>query len=740
MQVLRIEHMDFKLSVECNSLEETFARARQKQPALIQATSYKASAIQGEILMPGSDHWLSLEQERLHPVFFENKEYFFWIEFNDVSTISDASVRSRLKEVEERFHFRAKAGVLTGSVNFRNDIGKSELIIHYNKEQKPQQFVFSFEVFPVKLDYRSDYRKMLHDIESKYPLLVLDFLRKTFSTFKEGHSKNTDLIWWQIFGGLYHEFVQASKFILNRPRIRLQKITRYVKADQIIHLTPALEENLSRFRDLPDRSYRISHPQSTTDTVENQFFKQAVQKTEERFTRVTELIKKKYRVSFSDAFAGELSLMGKELKTIRNHPFFRSISEFRGIRQESPVLQKANGYSTIYKSWIMLNAGISFLEGIQKLELKNIAELYQIWCFLEMKEMLREIIGQDPAEVSLAQLKVDNFVFEFRAGQRSKVAFRTDSNEEIILFHDYQFEKDQGTTRSFTVAQRPDIVLQITSNDLRDKYTLTYLYDAKYRLQSDEDVSKPDLPPDDAINQMHRYRDAIYYSNKTSTKPEKEVIGAYVLFPGTGEPEEIRSLPYSRSVSEVNIGAFPLRPGDEANSILLREHLYKIIKSGTENILNDIIPHKGNVYEPTNPAVLIGIVKEGVHSDYFESGMDLVYHTGNFSEKGFEEFLAISSRLKYFAPNFSGKGVCSYYEIKQIIVQRRCDIFEKGALLYKGDDLSERIVIQLGRKYLIRGGKYLSAKITVYGYTSLKNIRNPTENAIDLISKEILFQ
>jgi predicted component of viral defense system (DUF524 family) len=90
------------------------------------------------------------------------------------------------------------------------------------------------------------------------------------------------------------------------------------------------------------------------------------------------------------------------------------------------------------------------------------------------------------------------------------------------------------------VNQRPDIVLRITKNDLKENYVLTYLYDAKYRLASDDKEGSPDLPTEDSINQMHRYRDAIYYVNKHKSKPEKEVIGAYILFPGSGEIEFIK--------------------------------------------------------------------------------------------------------------------------------------------------------------------------------------------------------
>ena len=47
-------------------------------------------------------------------------------------------------------------------------------------------------------------------------------------------------------------------------------------------------------------------------------------------------------------------------------------------------------------------------------------------------------------------------------------------------------------------------------------------------------MPRGDYPPTDAINQMHRYRDAIYYSKEHEPYRSKEVIGGYILFPGRG--------------------------------------------------------------------------------------------------------------------------------------------------------------------------------------------------------------
>ena len=80
---------------------------------------------------------------------------------------------------------------------------------------------------------------------------------------------------------------------------------------------------------------------------------------------------------------------------------------------------------------------------------------------------------------------------------------------------------------------------------------------------------------------MHRYRDAIYYQeNRESEKPKKEVIGAYVLFPGSDFSEDVKKLYFQKSIHQVNIGAYPLIPGSKKynNNSLLTAFLERPLK------------------------------------------------------------------------------------------------------------------------------------------------------------------
>ena len=167
----------------------------------------------------------------------------------------------------------------------------------------------------------------------------------------------------------------------------------------------------------------------------------------------------------------------------------------------------------------------------------------------------------------------------------------------VTLHYQHTFNRTSGKgeygmgVNTATTEQRPDIVLNIRKAS--GEMMLTYLYAAKYRVINDKKLDKDfeeqdilenlrleggDYPPTDAINQMHRYRDAIYYSKEHEPYRSKEIIGGYILFPGRGDDENIKKRYYSASIESVNIGAFPLLPNSDS---LLRQHLEDILMKFT---------------------------------------------------------------------------------------------------------------------------------------------------------------
>ena len=59
-------------------------------------------------------------------------------------------------------------------------------------------------------------------------------------------------------------------------------------------------------------------------------------------------------------------------------------------------MQQRVGYSKVYKYWLMLKCGLELEKGETNIGLKQIWELYEIWCFLIMKRLVMKIFDIDP--------------------------------------------------------------------------------------------------------------------------------------------------------------------------------------------------------------------------------------------------------------------------------------------------------------------------------------------------------
>ncbi|MEO6541203.1 MAG: DUF2357 domain-containing protein, partial [Ferruginibacter sp.] len=411
MEIICYTTDDFVMTVESHYTDKLFGKASRKISDIEKSTQYLIGGGKGNlkiwnpgipeqvIIQPGTDH---------HPVFFENSDYIFDVEFKS-SAIRNTRVYSRLKEITEKFSNKQRGDIytLTGTINYGNDIGKYDFVVRYEKEGINKEFCFSFEVFPTKLDYKKDYRKIIADIEKEYSNLVLEFLKKTYSRFKPDTSKGNDLIWWSVFGNVYKELLQSAKMILNKPHSRLVSFEEFCKRDKLKKLTPLLEERLVLYKNVPNKLYRTSQKRLTQDTTENRFFKYVMKDIYRKFSTINKFIQSSDKYIISDEFSNELMQIEKTLRSVNLHPFFKTVGEFKGVAQESMVLQRKAGYSNIYKNWILLKRGLNLFDGIQKIDLKDIAELYQIWCFLKMKGMIQSILGTEPASVDLAQVQVD---------------------------------------------------------------------------------------------------------------------------------------------------------------------------------------------------------------------------------------------------------------------------------------------------------------------------------------------
>lgn len=665
MELLTIQHEDFELSIECAKFETVWEKARNNvgEEALMSTYSW-SDGVQSVIMSGGAGEDCLIEKNvPSQAVFFENTDYPIWVDFKDY--VKEARFGSTLESDNERFTFHRH--ILAGYLNYGNEIGRSEIKLVYKVGNEIRRFSFSFEVLSYKLDYHKHWKAIVEDIEKEYRMLSLDYMRRTFHGFApDKNGKTPEIIWWSIFADEQQKFIKACKNIIERPRHRLHGRKTYLRADQLTFIPTSIENEVVEHRLNLAHLYCVEEQVTTNDTQENRFLKFALLQISAKYEQLKKQIEKLKGVS--EVMRLDMQTVAMSFKRLNSHPFFRTVGRFKGFTQESLVLQKASGYSQVYRTWNILRRAYSLNDGMYRLQTKDIATLYEIWCFIEVSHIVKEQLHLADEDLEHRNRMEMNglFTWELGKGGHSRILFKKDDVELAeLVYNPKSTEKDGGSVGIKelvvpTVPQKPDIVLRLTKNDLQEGMKFTYLFDAKYRI--DGKVNGVDVPPDDAINQMHRYRDAIYYKDYSSDALKKEVIGGYILFPGDGASVDVEMSRFYKSIDKVNIGAFPLRPRDEENRMLLEHFIEGLIKNKSQEVIARVIPQKGTFVEVGN-RVLIGYVVEGRagYSDHFENGTATLYYTG----RQFPTTIALQD-LHFLIPYIKGKGIRDVYEIIRI--------------------------------------------------------------------------
>ena len=562
-------------------------------------------------------------------LFFENTQYPVLIQGED--GVSEMSLM--FSNVTKDSQLSIDGNLLFGAVGFGNQVGKTDISLNYKKDGRTKSLRFTTEVLSYKMDYRTDMKWIIRDIEQEYSMLSFAFMRETYINFRTSSGESSDLIWWQIFQSCFNDITKACRQIINSPKRKLHDRVSYERQERLRWVERELENEYYEFKDDPHHLYRTHELCHTNDTIENRFLKFVMGQTLQRFNIVSQHIRN--AVAKSKIMESRLDEMGDELQRLVSHPFFRNIGVFKGFSQDSLVMKKSINYRTIYQKWIELLCGYELEEGVNKLETKDIAMLYEIWCFLKVKNIVSDLLGEKAIAQYKGKKMTPQFIRDLNWGTHSEVIFlRTEDNVELasVMYNAPVKEDDSKVssaikgTKTFTTQQRPDIVLRLTKRQKEIQYT--FLFDAKYRI-SDSHPDDMDIPPSDAIDQMHRYRDAIYYIEPANQKPKREVIGGYVLFPGNYTREEFEKSHYYESIKAIGIGAFPLKPSDgiivdpNNSEQALREQIAEWLKRSRMKtyLYKNVAPQHGLEYQDPDDVLLVNFAKKDKLAKMKELGL-----------------------------------------------------------------------------------------------------------------------
>jgi predicted component of viral defense system (DUF524 family) len=510
----------------------------------------------------------------IRPLFFENTVYDCYL----TSHSSDVSLYPPPGST-----LRHRTGTLTHhALSFGNDVGWAELII----TEQTRAVHLRFEVFPLKVDYRTDYVLLRDEVAAMARSLAMTVQARTFGTASPSSAADPTLAEWiALLRGYFEKLMKTANSVVANPHFALKAVTRSVEPARAHRVGErALERRLRRPLSrsggttgsglavparVPEARRRISY-----DNPENRYFKyllletlrklQQIAVTEETGDEDADLSAEQ---RFFAALRPEATVMIRRVQGLLRLPFVQDLQAQLPNSLYSPVLYRHPAYSAFVQTARLLNSGLSLQGGSLRIGVKNIAQLYEYWCFLRLVRLFRESFSIE--QQSLVQLRHLRLVVVLAKGKEAGVTFKdAASGRTLCLLYDRMFK---GLP---TVSQRPDNVIQLASEDR------LYILDAKYRLDFEPDyVARYGGagPTVDDINIMHRYRDAIVISHplKPGEFQRGIVQGAAVLFPFPNEGE-YRNHRFYKSLAEVQIGGLPFLPGVSA---LVENHIRGLLKA-----------------------------------------------------------------------------------------------------------------------------------------------------------------
>lgn len=507
-------------------------------------------------------------------------------------------------------HHRSARHKREGTITTGIYVGTLKLCVYDIRTCEDYGFI-NVEVRSTKSNYESDYRQMLEDIAEYYTDLVLQ-QGSPISQKLEIKFDSTSNTLYQRFSFIKsiiesETFSEAVQKIISNPikkwtdtniECNIIKVKRFSRKnirqiaskgnriDLPVNIQNSLYENLTSV----PRYIEMEYKKDTIDNQENQFVKFVLHAF---LIFCSELKEMK---NATERLKAEAELAIETLETFLDNQFFRQISMPTFLNQNSPVLQKKEGYREVFQYWLLfdLAAKLNWIGGddVYDAGKKNVATLYEYWLFFKLIELIEQFFNINPKDKErLVNYDSDKINLNITQGRMQVVSGRQETFSRLLnvaFYYNRTFTKVAETddsihnAGSWTMSMRPDYTLSLWPGDISEDEAekqdlITHIhFDAKYRLNSillndsncietalDEEKQEQELKiyKRGDLLKMHAYKDAI-----------RRTSGAYVLYPGV-ENKILKG--YHEIVP--GLGAFSIRPGHwDEDSIALKQFISEI--------------------------------------------------------------------------------------------------------------------------------------------------------------------
>lgn len=518
------------------------------------------------------------------PVLFEHTTYTLY------ATGSDAlpTLQHRDLGFLNRIENRPRDRVLVGTFNLQGQIGLVDLAIQFGTET----VTITLEVIPTKLDYASDYLRLIEDVEQVVRGMALAYVRSTYQVSDATDKPNTVIEWLTILrqriASVQHalEYVDRSPYRHLARNLHMQTCYKVKKPDATLRRAVARGKGSGSFEIAGDRRIRSNVPstvaRTTLDTPEHRWIRCQLSDIEHRLqTILTEL------TTGSSVETTKWPRVRQTIEQLEVENMLSRISrmlESRCLAGASPVVKpappsltllNAPGYREIHQILYRLRSSLTVDDGTLQLHIKDLPELYQLWCYLRIVNILTTMTNDLQDVGSLVHSTYSGIQLSVAGGKSSSISFEmAPYSQRLTVSYQRRFHGETGT-------QEPDIVLQVERLD--GTFAMVVL-DAKYRLDATREYINTHHspgPPKEAIDSLHRYRDAIVDENDgLRVRP---VVKGVALFPlSRNYNDAFKKNPLYSAVETIGIGALPFLPD---NAGLVEEWLHDVLELPSDKLV-----------------------------------------------------------------------------------------------------------------------------------------------------------
>ncbi len=500
-------------------------------------------------------------------------------------------------------------------------------------------FVMETEVYPQKMDFASDYQAMMAEIAAIVHNLSYEALKDTFKHSRSrvsGHT--TEHEWWAILDDLFEQLLKNLTVIIRQPKHEIHSADVVLPIDKVKRASRRnvdwIRRN-SRTSKTGETGIRLeggrivthalaSRKHVTYDTYENRFVAWAIRALLDRLRTYRRTLQSMKGIEAqADLLKRVVAYQGR-LQAILHASPFAEASPFEERAQFSTTMTRGSGYRDFLVIHLLLTRGLEMWDNeIFRIGQKNVSTLYEYWSFLKIVQILREQIGS-PADLrDLIKVSAGRTQVALKKGKESKVHFtNATTGDSASIYYNRTFTKAAG--KVYTYDQAPDISLQFTKKGFGQPFW--QLFDAKYRFdeRAKEGGNTYDAPQD-AIGQLHRYRDAILHTRPQlgTYRSALKNLGGAILYPYPLDEESFKSSTYFRSLEEVNIGALPFLPN---KTLLLSKYVSSLLAKHPSEHFEDFIEMDRSHYDSErarwNDWVTIGVIPksaQALRQQFFEA-------------------------------------------------------------------------------------------------------------------------